>query len=163
MTLTTLFRGAIYPCVFAESRSAPGARTFQLCAQNVRVEPGSRWSNTRCAATIRRRLSEELAWTIVPPRQRVLARAIHHPRTLLHAGLRAERLPIVAETIKRLPANHALSFEDRKALCKEVKEIAAQLRGKDCPPIAVSIPKPLLTAPLFGNWQCFNPTKRIVF
>jgi hypothetical protein len=43
----------------------------------------------------------------------------------------AERPRVVAEAIKRLPADQVLFFEERKALCKEVKEIAAQLRGKD--------------------------------
>ena len=48
----------------------------------------------------------------------------------------AGRLRIVAEAIKDLPADHTLFFEDRKALCKEVKEIAAQLRGEGLPYLA---------------------------
>ncbi len=39
----------------------------------------------------------------------------------------AERLRIVAEVLKRVPADHALSSRNREALRKEVKLIAAQL------------------------------------
>ena len=41
----------------------------------------------------------------------------------------ADRPRIVAEVLKRVPADHALSYENREALRKEVKVIAAQLLG----------------------------------
>ena len=41
----------------------------------------------------------------------------------------AERLRLVAEVLKRVPAGHALSSENREALRKEANVIAAQLLG----------------------------------
>ncbi len=41
----------------------------------------------------------------------------------------AERLRLVAKVLKSVPADHALSSENREALRKEVKVIAAQLLG----------------------------------
>ena len=42
-----------------------------------------------------------------------------------------DRLRAVAEAVERLPA---FSFEERRALYKEVKAIATQLREMDAPP-----------------------------
>ncbi len=45
----------------------------------------------------------------------------------------AKRLRAVAEAIKHLPANPIHALEEWEVLRKEVKAIAAQLRGKGLP------------------------------
>ena len=40
----------------------------------------------------------------------------------------AQRIRTVAEALKRLPNDYTFPFEEKDALCKEVKAIAAQLR-----------------------------------
>lgn len=44
----------------------------------------------------------------------------------------AARLRVVAKTLRQLASDHSLLFEERKALCNEVKAVAAQLRGTNC-------------------------------
>jgi len=46
----------------------------------------------------------------------------------------AERLRIVAETLKRLPTDHPSFVEEMEVLRHEIKAVAAQLRGNDSPP-----------------------------
>ena len=41
----------------------------------------------------------------------------------------ADRLRVIAEALRRLPDSHALSPAERKALCEEVRAIAAKLLG----------------------------------
>ncbi len=41
----------------------------------------------------------------------------------------ADRLRVIAEALRRLPDSHALSPEERKPLCEEVRAIAAKLLG----------------------------------
>ena len=43
-----------------------------------------------------------------------------------------ERMRTLAEALKRLPAAHPLPLAEQQAFCREVKAIAAQLRGKNC-------------------------------
>jgi hypothetical protein len=46
----------------------------------------------------------------------------------------AERLRAVAETLRRLPADHPSFYEEMEVLRGEIKAILAELRG-DCPPL----------------------------
>ena len=44
----------------------------------------------------------------------------------------AERLLTVAKTLRRLPSGHTCCPEEVEGLCKEVRAIAAKIRGKQC-------------------------------
>ena len=39
----------------------------------------------------------------------------------------ADKLRVIADALRRRPDSHALSLEERKALCDEVRAIAAKL------------------------------------